>query len=69
MAGRYLQTGRESTESAIPNEVERFVQEQFTLKDSTKYLAIDESYRTVKAKLLKRDSYDAKVTLYHYIPR
>jgi mannosyltransferase len=64
-----LQMGRESTESEIPEEIVHFLQETFTPSRVSKYLVIDESYRTVKAKLLKRDSYDAKVTLYHFIPR
>lgn len=64
-----LQMGRESTESEIPEEIVQYFREKFTTAGVSKYLIIDESYRIIKAKLLKRDSYDAKVTLYHFLPQ
>jgi hypothetical protein len=62
-----LLQGRESTESQISPSVMAYLQGNATLEYSKKYLPIDETYRKIKSKILHRESYDAKVTLYKYI--
>jgi hypothetical protein len=62
-----LLQGRESTESQISPAVMAYLQGNATLEYAKKYLPIDETYRKIKSKILHRESYDAKVTLYKYI--
>jgi hypothetical protein len=60
-------TGRESTEPQVPPAVLAHLLANARLAGTRKYLPIDPAYRRVKARLLGRDSYDAKLTLYHFV--
>ena len=62
-----LLQGRESTESQISPSVITYLQENGTLEYARKYLPIDDTYQRIKSKILHRESYDAKITLYKYI--
>ena len=59
--------GRESTESEISLDLITYLQGNGSLEYEKKYLLLDESYRTIKSRILHRESYVAKVTLYKYV--
>ncbi len=58
-----LTLGRESTEPTINIELIEYIKSNFKQVSEKKFLYIDESYKKIKSKLLKRESYDAKFTL------
>lgn len=58
--------GRESTEPELRKEVVEYVQTKGTKLYERKFLLLDESYRSIKSRILGRDTYDAKLTLLKY---
>jgi len=58
-----LTLGRESTEPTINIELIEYIRSNFKQVSEKKFLYIDESYKKIKNKILKRESYDAKFTL------
>jgi hypothetical protein len=61
-----VELGRESTDSQLKSGISDYLAAHGTLVAEHKFLPIDASYRAWKAKLSKRDTYDAKVTLREY---
>jgi hypothetical protein len=61
--------GRESTSVQIDSAGLAFIERNYAARSVIEYLPIDESYRKVKQKFLKRDAYKAKVTLTGYSRR
>ena len=64
-----IKLGRENTPSDIPTEVSDYIKEQSELVEESKFLLLDERYKLFKEKVLRRSSYDAKMTLTKYKTR
>lgn len=58
--------GRESTKVELNKDVIDYIQTKGTKLFEKKYLIQDESYKKIKSRILKRNSYDAKLTLFKY---
>ena len=59
-------SGRESTQSEIPDKVLEYVSQHGRKVYERKYVVLDEQYRMFKSKILKCDTYDAKFTIVKY---
>lgn len=58
--------GRESTKSELNSDVIDYVKLIGEKVYEKKYFELDPSYRKIKSKILGRDEYEAKLTLYKY---
>lgn len=61
-----IELGRESTDSQVKSAVTESLAANGTLVSERKFLSIDPAYRAFKARISKRDTYDAKVTVRRY---
>ncbi|HXX46645.1 MAG TPA: hypothetical protein VEN47_00365 [Myxococcota bacterium] len=61
-----IELGRESTDSQVKSAVTEYLAAHGALESERKFLPIDPSYRAFKARISKRDTYDAKVTVRRY---
>ena len=61
-----IELGRESTDSQVKSAVTEYLAAHGTLESEQKFLPIDPGYRAFKARISRRDTYDAKVTVRRY---
>jgi len=61
-----IELGRESTDSQVKSAVTEYLAAHGALVSERKFLPIDPAYRAFKARISKRDTYDAKVTVRRY---
>lgn len=59
-------TGRESTQPEIPEIIIEHLKLHGAVLSQKRFVVVDAKYRALKAKILKRDSYDAKITITTY---